>query len=95
MIFLEMSNRLSNIKFIENNRLTNMRILLKLTFMVFILTFTGSFFNFTSEQNQDWSQFRGPNRDGKSLEKDLMKEWPESGPEKIWTVTGIGEGRLW
>lgn len=27
----------------------------------------------------DWPQFRGPNRDGKSTETGLMKKWPEGG----------------
>ncbi|MHC4338373.1 MAG: outer membrane protein assembly factor BamB family protein [Planctomycetota bacterium] len=40
----------------------------------------------------DWSQFRGPNRDGKSLETGLLKKWPEGGPELLWSVEGLGIG---
>lgn len=43
-------------------------------------------------QVKDWPQFRGPERDGKSTETGLMKKWPEAGPEKLWTIDGIGEG---
>ncbi len=40
----------------------------------------------------DWPQFRGPNRDGKSSETGLLKQWPASGPKKLWTATGCGKG---
>jgi outer membrane protein assembly factor BamB len=40
----------------------------------------------------DWPQWRGPNRDGKSAETGLLKEWPESGPPLAWRVSGIGAG---
>lgn len=40
----------------------------------------------------DWNQFRGPNRDNLSEETGLLNEWPEGGPEQLWTATGLGEG---
>lgn len=40
----------------------------------------------------DWPQWRGPHRDGVSLEKDLLQQWPEGGPKKVWTATGLGGG---
>lgn len=40
----------------------------------------------------DWGQFRGPKRDGVSLETGLLKEWPKGGPPLLWKATGIGEG---
>ena len=40
----------------------------------------------------DWPQFRGPNRDGKSAETGLLKQWPEGGPKLLWSATGIGAG---
>jgi outer membrane protein assembly factor BamB len=39
-----------------------------------------------------WPQFRGPNRDGISGEKDLLRQWPPEGPMLLWKATGIGEG---
>jgi outer membrane protein assembly factor BamB len=38
------------------------------------------------------SQWRGPNRDGKYPEKNLLKKWPDSGPEIIWSFEGLGDG---
>jgi hypothetical protein len=43
-------------------------------------------------QADDWPQFRGPNRDGKSTEKGLLAQWPEGGPKLLWSVPGIGKG---
>lgn len=39
-----------------------------------------------------WAQWRGPNRDGKSLDTGLLKAWPEGGPKQLWKVTGLGSG---
>ncbi len=40
----------------------------------------------------DWPQWRGPNRDGKSAETGLLKEWPEGGPDLAWKTEGLGAG---
>jgi len=40
----------------------------------------------------DWPQFRGASRDGKSAETGLLKKWPEGGPELLWSVGGLGIG---
>jgi len=40
----------------------------------------------------DWPQFRGPNRDGKSAETGLLQKWPEAGPKQLWAVEGLGIG---
>jgi outer membrane protein assembly factor BamB len=40
----------------------------------------------------DWPQFRGPNRNGKSAEAGLLKKWPQGGPEQLWSVEGLGIG---
>jgi outer membrane protein assembly factor BamB len=40
----------------------------------------------------DWPQFRGPNRDGKSPETGLVKQWPAAGPGLIGTISGVGGG---
>jgi len=42
---------------------------------------------------QDWPQFLGPDRDSKSPQKNILRSWPEQGPEVLWTVdVGIGYG---
>jgi outer membrane protein assembly factor BamB len=42
---------------------------------------------------QDWPQYFGPNRNGVSTQKDLLRSWPPQGPEVLWTVNvGIGFG---
>ncbi len=40
----------------------------------------------------DSPQFRGPDRDGMFPSSNLAKSWPEGGPEKLWSVSGLGEG---
>ncbi|MEN8116561.1 MAG: PQQ-binding-like beta-propeller repeat protein [Bacteroidota bacterium] len=51
---------------------------------IFLLT------GYAKEQNiSDW---RGPNRDGIYHETGLLKEWPEDGPEMLWSFEGLGYG---
>jgi len=41
----------------------------------------------------DWHQFHGPDGNGHSLEKGLMRSWPRSGPKALWTQKiGVGFG---
>jgi outer membrane protein assembly factor BamB len=40
----------------------------------------------------DWPQWRGPRRDGVSLEKGLLKEWPKKGPKLAWQFKDAGLG---
>ena len=39
----------------------------------------------------EWTQWRGPNRDGISQEEGLLKAWPEGGPQVLWRRP-LGEG---
>ena len=41
---------------------------------------------------KDWPQWRGPNRDGKSTETQLLKRWPQNGPPLAWKTEGLGMG---
>ena len=41
---------------------------------------------------EDWSQWRGPHRDGHSPEKGWLTEWPKGGPKVLWTNGEIGIG---
>jgi outer membrane protein assembly factor BamB len=52
----------------------------------------GAFPSYSSAQNFDWPQWRGPNRDDVSKETGLLKQWPAEGPKKVWMsdVGGLG-----
>ncbi len=42
---------------------------------------------------QDWPQYLGPDRNSISSQKNILRTWPESGPEILWSVNvGIGYG---
>jgi outer membrane protein assembly factor BamB len=42
---------------------------------------------------QDWPQYLGPQRNGTSDQKGILRTWPEKGPEILWTADlGIGFG---
>jgi outer membrane protein assembly factor BamB len=42
-------------------------------------------------QAQDWPQYMGPDRNNTSPEKGILRNWPASGPEVLWTVN-VGPG---
>jgi len=42
--------------------------------------------------NSDWTQWRGPGRQGVSSETGLLKEWPKTGPPLLWSIQGLGQG---
>ena len=46
----------------------------------------------TAQENSEWPCFHGVNRTAKSSETGLLKKWRETGPELLWTVSGLGEG---
>ena len=46
----------------------------------------------TMAKADDWTQWRGPKRDGISQEKGLLKMWPKEGPKLVWQVKDIGSG---
>lgn len=50
------------------------------------------FFIYLGSPFLGYAQWRGPNRDGKYPATDLLKQWPEDGPEMMWSFEGLGEG---
>jgi outer membrane protein assembly factor BamB len=46
----------------------------------------------SSRAMDDWPQWRGPKRDGVSVERGLLKSWPQAGPPLAWKAQGAGEG---
>ncbi len=45
-----------------------------------------------SNRENDFSEWRGPNRQGVFYETGLLSSWPENGPEMLWSVEGLGAG---
>jgi outer membrane protein assembly factor BamB len=43
-------------------------------------------------QAADWPQFRGPERNGKSAEKGIIKSWERNAPKLLWMGEGMGNG---
>ncbi|MCY1720933.1 PQQ-binding-like beta-propeller repeat protein [Prolixibacteraceae bacterium Z1-6] len=42
---------------------------------------------------QDWPQYMGPDRNSISPQKNILRVWPEKGPDVLWSVdVGIGYG---
>ena len=39
----------------------------------------------------DWAQWRGPERNGKSTEKNWLSQWPSKGPKLLWEAN-VGKG---
>ncbi len=62
---------------------------LNLFFFCFILILIASC---DSTQKSADLQWRGPNRDGIYLEKNLLDAWPEEGPELLWKFEDLGRG---
>ncbi|MCL5280635.1 MAG: hypothetical protein M1376_12100 [Planctomycetes bacterium] len=46
----------------------------------------------TAVEAADWPQWQGPNRDGKSADTGLLKEWPKEGLSLAWKIKGLGGG---
>jgi len=45
-----------------------------------------------SQKKESVNEWRGPGRSGIYIEKELLKAWPENGPEEILSVENIGNG---
>ena len=60
---------------------------------VFCLLLTGAVHaSENSPATGDWPQWRGPGRDGISLDTGLLKSWPRGGPPVLWTAETPGKG---
>lgn len=59
-----------------------------------LILFAAIFFmTATMAYAQDWPQYLGPERNSKSPQKGILRSWPETGPEVLWSVPlGIGYG---
>ncbi|MFP6658983.1 MAG: PQQ-binding-like beta-propeller repeat protein [Pirellulales bacterium] len=45
-----------------------------------------------AQAKRNWPQFRGPDRTDISKETNLLQEWPEGGPKKLWHTDTVGIG---
>ena len=43
-------------------------------------------------QSQIINNWRGPDRDGKYPDKNLLQEWPAGGPQMVWSIENLGAG---
>ena len=46
----------------------------------------------SSSSGKDWPQWRGPDRNGLSTEKGIIKSWDDAAPKLLWNVKGSGRG---
>jgi len=61
-------------------------------FSLFVLTALISVSLLGKAKTESFSQWRGLNRDGNYHEQNLLKAWPENGPELLWTASYLGKG---
>ena len=62
------------------------------SWLLVLIGFALAFFTTTVIVAQDWPQWRGVNRDGKSVETGFLNTWPAGGLELIWKTGNLGEG---
>lgn len=58
---------------------------------ILILTIAAVFVS-CSERVPEVFEWRGPDRSGVYNETNLLREWPENGPDALWSVDGLGNG---
>ena len=62
---------------------------MKIAFIGIVLLFLVAGFSVPKQ----FSQWRGPNRDGIYTESNLLKQWPANGPKMLWSFNGLGIGQ--
>jgi outer membrane protein assembly factor BamB len=60
--------------------------------IVWLLLILCAVFTLAKKSDWDWPQWRGPERNGISLETGLLPEWPKEGPKLLWQVQDLGDG---
>ncbi len=71
------------------------KVIREMSFSLFVFTFVSlqaPAFLRAGGMPAAWPDWRGPNRDGKSPDTGLLKEWPAGGPELLWKVDCLGKG---
>ena len=49
---------------------------------------------FSISAQAQWYQWRGEDRNGICQETNLLKSWPEDGPQLVWAKDSLGDGFL-
>ena len=65
---------------------------MKTTRLIFSATLIIAFLIPLKGQSQKMYEFRGKDRNGVYFDQNLLKQWPESGPEMVWEYVGVGLG---
>jgi len=60
--------------------------------LVVVLLLAGMLTGSLLAAEAEWPGWRGTNRDGKSPDTGLLKQWPEGGPTLLWKVDDVGKG---
>ncbi len=70
-----------------------MKISLALTIVASLLLISSGYSDESNTKSEklDWPQWRGPNRDGVSYAKGILKNWRENEPEILWRIS-VGDG---
>ena len=59
---------------------------------LFILLLISLLLPYACNTKSEYSDWRGPNRDGIYPETGLLKQWPENGPNLLWSFEELGYG---
>lgn len=65
--------------------------MMKSTLTVLVLLCAGMSISVRADET-DWTQWRGPQRDGHAATQMLAQAWPESGPSMKWETAKLGRG---
>jgi outer membrane protein assembly factor BamB len=71
----------------QNSMVFLLNAIKRFTFLLCVISFSGSFV-----YGEIFSQWRGPQRNGVYTETNLLKSWPEEGPQLLWSIDGLRNG---
>jgi len=77
---------------IKNNKFNYTRKSTLQLALVFSIILILSGYTIRAQDESEWPCFHGPDRSNKSTETGLLDQWPEAGPQQVWTVSGLGDG---
>ncbi len=73
--------------------LTKMKGVMKMKPGIILSSLIILLFFITNIHAQDWPQYLGPGGNSSSSQKNILRSWPQQGPEVLWTANiGIGYG---